>query len=434
MHAPSSTSRPRRVLIANGTYESAYPLARTLVDSGAQVHIAHSDRAGDVAVSRLITAAHQVPAPRPTAEHLMAEGTDPLSDRFADAMLDLARRIGAEAVIPTGDSEVVALASHRKAFEDAGILVTAPTLTTARTMMDKYLAVTAAAAAGVPTPRTARIDDLAGLRAFAADEGYPLVFKKRVSSGSRGIRVIRSADRLDQAYEDFAGSPAMAQEYVPGEREPSINAIRDAAGGFRLVVSLRKQRYINTSVSTSIRIVPALPETEAVLSFLDAVDAVGFAAVQVREHPVTGEHMFIESNTRWGANSRMLLPLLRRQGYRAVDDFLAAWAGQGPYEGPTHRPEDGAAVSPVEDLLALESFARHRLTVGRRGGPTVAWSTVARAYWESYGRAKPLVTDYLFASALADPRAAATTFRRALQERRREDLSFLPLGELTARY
>ncbi|MEU6232366.1 ATP-grasp domain-containing protein [Kitasatospora sp. NPDC047058] len=432
-HDPSTRSRPRRVLVANGTYESAYGIVRSLVESGAQVHVAHSERAQDVAVSRLIAGAHPVPPPRRAYDHLTAEGSAVLPDPFATAVLGLARRIGADVVIPTDDDEVVALASHREEFTDAGVLCTVPAMATARTMMDKYLAVTAAAGAGIPTPRTERIDDLAALRTFAADQGYPFVFKKRVSSGSKGVRVIRSAAQLDRAYADFAGSPAMAQEYVPGEREPSINAIRDAGGGFRLVLSLRKQRYLNTSVSTCIRIVPELPETAAALRFLDAVGAVGFAAIQVRENPLTGEHLFIESNTRWGANSRMLLPLLRRQGYRAIEHFVAAWEGEGRYEGPAHRPESGAAVSPVEDLLAVESFARHRRTVGLRGGRTIGWGTLARAYWESYGRAKPLVTDYLFASALTDPRAAASTLRRAFRERRREDLSFLPLGELTAR-
>lgn len=420
-----------RVVVSNGTYESAYGIVRSLVATGAEAHVAHSERAQDVAVSRFVKSAHPVPKPRNAYDNLSPGGSRDGEDPFALAMLDLARKVGADVVVPTDDDEVVALTRHQDLFAEHGILCTVPSMATARTMMDKFSAVTKAAEAGIPVPRTAEVTSLRQVREFASDQGFPVVLKRRISSGSKGVRVIRSADELDRAYEAFADRPCMVQEYVPGDREPSINAIRDAAGGFRLVLCLRKQRYLNTSVSTSIRIVPELPETPAALRFLDLVGAVGFAALQVRENPATGEHLFIESNIRWGANSRMLLPLLQRQGYRPIENFVDAWRGGSAEE--TYRPEGGSAVSPVEDLLALESLARYRASTAGQSRPSLSWGSVAGSYWDSYVRARPLVTDYLFKSAVTDPKAAVSTLRRAFRERRRADLSFLPLGEIVQR-
>src|SRR5205814_6916724 len=70
-------------------------------------------------------------------------------------------------------------------------------------------------AAGLPGPRWQCVETAAEVRDFATRFGLPLVVKPRSSSGSVGVRVLRTEPEL-------AGLPAalpghLAEQFVPGE-------------------------------------------------------------------------------------------------------------------------------------------------------------------------------------------------------------------------
>lgn len=420
--ARSELDRPlagRRIVLSNGMYESAFGLMLAAVGEGAEVHVVCSGSTGDVARSRRVAGRHEGPEARPAHESLL-EGA-PL-DPFAERMLEVAEQVGADIVIGSTDDEVASLASAGPA--PTGRTVTVPPIDVVRRMMDKGRSVRAAEEAGIPVPVTAQVTRLADLEAFAREHGFPVVLKQTISTTSRGVRLVREPSQCASAYDELAGRPLIVQEWVPGPREPSVSVMRRSDGEVQLDLTLRKQRYLHASLSTSISAETPLPEADAVVRYADLVGAVGFVGVQLREDPRRGVHVFLESNPRWGANSRMVIPLLRRHGMSPMADFVDCWEGRR--DVVHRRPERGTAVSPLEDALALRSLALLKTTHRRR---EFTWNDVARSYWHSYVGQRP-TTDDLFKEAWSDPGAWWSAARRAVRERHAE-IRLIPLGELT---
>ncbi len=413
-----------KVLVTSGMYESSYALVHALASSGAQVHVAYCGQASDVVRSRHVRSAVRVPSP-PSADDSVNGGSDG-PDPFSTAVLEFAARVGADAVVPTVDDELVALAVNAAVIREAtGAVCAVPSVSTITSSMDKYTAVRTAERAGLVVPRTELTDSLRGVQDWARELGLPLFLKRRYSSGTHGVELVRTFDALGDAHRRLGGGEVVVQSPVSGTREPSVSLIRSRDGSVGLVVALRKRRYLNNSVSTAIHVTEPLSETEAVLDYFHAIDHVGFGAMQLRQD-AEGRHAFIESNLRWGANSRMLIPLLRRQGYDAVGAFIAAHKGESLRR---FVPASGSAVSPVEDLLAVGSLVA-AARIGRWRDASV--KDITTSYWRDYARRPAPVLDSLTGALVRDPGAAWTTVARAIRERGTRDYSFLPLGDLLA--
>ncbi|MEJ7705038.1 MAG: hypothetical protein WKF47_15925 [Geodermatophilaceae bacterium] len=145
-------------------------------------------------------------------------------------------------------------------------------------------------------------------------------------------------------------------------------------------MTLRKQRYLHASLSTSIIAQEPLPEVPAAIAYADAVGCVGFTGIQLREVPRSGRQVFIESNPRWGTNSRMVIPLVHRHGAAPIAVYLDCRECEAPVRHV--RPVDGGAVSPLGDLLALRSLLRLKGTHRRHESRdrTSSASTRGRTY------------------------------------------------------
>jgi carbamoyl-phosphate synthase large subunit len=119
--------------------------------------------------------------------HVVPRGDDPA---YAETLAALAERVGADCVLPTSSSEVLALAQGRDHF--AMPLLVAGEAGIAR-CQDKQATTVAALAAGVPIPRTqlARTPD--EFLAAAVLLGYPerdVCMKPPTAKGSRGFRIL----------------------------------------------------------------------------------------------------------------------------------------------------------------------------------------------------------------------------------------------------
>jgi hypothetical protein len=85
--------------------------------------------------------------------------------------------------------------------------------------------------AGVPHPPTLRVEDAAGLKAFAARVGYPLVLKPDVGVGAAQTFSVASDAEVDRALAAAGASdvPRVAQPYVRGTIV-TYDGMVDAAG------------------------------------------------------------------------------------------------------------------------------------------------------------------------------------------------------------
>jgi carbamoyl-phosphate synthase large subunit len=131
------------------------------------------------------------------AFHVVPPGADP---DFADAMLDVARREGVDAVLPQSSFDLGGLAAAKERFEGTAVLVSGPE--TIRRANDKAETYAMLDRIGVRGPAWRRVAGGEAVAAAARDLGYPdrdVALKPVFSSGSRGFRILSAAaDRREQ--------------------------------------------------------------------------------------------------------------------------------------------------------------------------------------------------------------------------------------------
>jgi 5-(carboxyamino)imidazole ribonucleotide synthase len=83
----------------------------------------------------------------------------------------------------------------------------------------------------IPTARFVAIDSSADLAGCPGTLGWPIVLKaRRLGYDGRGQRIVESADALAAAWIELGRVPAIAEAFVPFERELSLLSVRGADG------------------------------------------------------------------------------------------------------------------------------------------------------------------------------------------------------------
>jgi carbamoyl-phosphate synthase large subunit len=215
---------------------------------------------------------------------LLPRGDDP---GFADSVLEICRERRIDAVVPTVDSELLPLAESRDDFESAGVaLLVAPTRALRR-CLDKW-GLMQVADGSVPIPRSAPLDDDFDPSAF----NLPVLVKRRVGSGSRGVRRVDSWDALGLVRD----RSLLVQEHLPGP-EYSLDVLASSAGEVRAVVP-RERLRVDSGIAITSRTVHD-EELEAIgARAAEAAGITGVANVQVMRD-AAGTPRLIEINPRF---------------------------------------------------------------------------------------------------------------------------------------
>ncbi len=144
------------------------------------------------------------------AFHLVPAGSDPA---FPDAVLAIAEREGADAILPQSSFDLEGLAGAVDRFP-IPVLVSSPD--TIHRSNDKAETYAFLRRLGLPAPDFRRVRGAAAVEAAARELGYPeraVCFKPVFSSGSRGFRILDpSVDRADQLLRERPGSVSMQLE------------------------------------------------------------------------------------------------------------------------------------------------------------------------------------------------------------------------------
>jgi carbamoyl-phosphate synthase large subunit len=180
------------------------------------------------------------------AFHLVPGGADPA---FADAMLEIVEREGADAVLPQSSFDLEGLAAHRERFP-VPVLVSRPEAI-ARSN-DKAETYSLLHRLGVPAPEFRRVSGGRAVGIAAVELGYPerpVCFKPVFSSGSRGFRILDpTVDRAHQLLHERPGSVAMrleeALELLPDEGGTELLVMELATGGERTIDGIANGREI----------------------------------------------------------------------------------------------------------------------------------------------------------------------------------------------
>ena len=158
----------------------------------------------------------------------VADSVEPIASYLDPAeIVAAAGRAGADAVHPgygfLAESEALA-----DAVAAAGLTWVGPPADVIRAAGDKLEAKRIAADVGVPVVETGTPDEL----------GFPLIIKAAAGGGGRGMRVVRSADELDDAVEaarreakaGFGDDTVFFERYVERPRHVEIQLLADAHG------------------------------------------------------------------------------------------------------------------------------------------------------------------------------------------------------------
>jgi geranyl-CoA carboxylase alpha subunit len=248
------------------------------------------------------------------ADEAVRLGPGPAADSYLriDAVIDAARRTGAQAVHP-GYGFLSERADFAQACADAGLVFVGPPAAAIVAMGDKAGAKRRMREAGVPCAPGylgERQDDETLAREATA-MGYPLLVKAVAGGGGRGMRLVHRAEDLAEglagarreATSAFGDGTLMLERLVVDGRHIEIQVFCDAHGnavhlGERDCTSQRRrQKVIEESPSPIVS--PAMREAMG-RDAVAAAQAVGYVGAGTIEFIVdaAGAHYFLEMNTR----------------------------------------------------------------------------------------------------------------------------------------
>ena len=222
-----------------------------------------------------------------------------------------AETTGCDAVHP-GYGFLAENADFVRACEDTDLVFIGPPADVVEQMGDKVQAKEALRAAGVPlVPGSGEATGIADLRRAAAEAGFPVLLKAAAGGGGKGMRVVTSADDLEDAFgaasaeaeAAFGDGSIYVEKLVSPARHVEIQVLCDAEGGVLTLgerecsIQRRHQKLVEESPS------PALDPTtrEAMESTVErACRAIGYRNAGTFEFLVgpDGDFYFIEVNCR----------------------------------------------------------------------------------------------------------------------------------------
>ena len=248
------------------------------------------------------------------ADEAFLLGPGPAGESYlrGDLIIEVARRAGAEAIHP-GYGFLAENAAFARDVEAAGLVWIGPPADAIEAMGSKIAARARMREAGVPVVpgTTAAAGSAADVLAAADEIGYPLAIKASAGGGGKGLRVARSPDDVERAFEAaqregeayFADSAVYVERYLDDPRHVEVQILADAHGnvihlGERdCTIQRRHQKLVEETPSPAVG-----PDLRARIGALavEAARAVAYRSAGTIEGLLTedGEYFFLEMNTR----------------------------------------------------------------------------------------------------------------------------------------
>ncbi len=244
-----------KVLVANRG-EIAIRVVRALREMGIVSATIYSEADRASRHVRYADEAHLIGPPLPSESYLRI-----------DAIVDLAKKIGAEAIHP-GYGFLAENAAFARACEDAGIVFIGPTSRTIALVGDKMEARRTMQATGIPVvpggERPLATED--EVSAEAERIGFPVMMKAAAGGGGKGMRVVRDASELaaaakaarSEAASAFGDDRVYLEKLIEKPRHVEFQIMADGHGNVvhlgerECSIQRRHQKLVEESPSTAL--------------------------------------------------------------------------------------------------------------------------------------------------------------------------------------
>ena len=223
-----------KILIANRG-EIAVRVARACRDHGLASVAVYSDPDADALHVAVADEAFHLPGTSSAETYL-----------DMDALIDVARRAGADGVHP-GYGFLSENADFAQKVMDAGLTWIGPTPQAIRDLGDKITARAIAQRAGAPlVPGSdGPVESPAEARAFAEEHGLPIAIKAAFGGGGRGIKVVRELDDVEDAFASatreavtaFGRGECFVERFLDRPRHVEAQVLADTHGTVVVAVS-----------------------------------------------------------------------------------------------------------------------------------------------------------------------------------------------------
>jgi acetyl-CoA/propionyl-CoA carboxylase biotin carboxyl carrier protein len=288
-----------KVLIANRG-EIAVRVARACRDAHLACVAVYADQDREALHVTLADEAYALDGARAADTYLSVE-----------KLLDVARRSGADAVHP-GYGFLSENAAFAQAVLDAGLVWIGPPPSAIATLGDKVSARAIARRAGAPlVAGTDEPVSLAQVHEFVESYGLPVAIKAAFGGGGRGLKVARSRDDIDEAYESavreataaFGRGECFVERYLDRPRHVETQCLADAYGTV-VVVSTRdcslQRRHQKLVEEAPAPFLSDAQVTQLVSSSQAILREAGYVGAGTCEFLVAGDGTisFLEVNTR----------------------------------------------------------------------------------------------------------------------------------------
>jgi acetyl-CoA/propionyl-CoA carboxylase, biotin carboxylase, biotin carboxyl carrier protein len=248
------------------------------------------------------------------ADEAYLVGAGPATESYLnqERILAAAARAGAEAVHP-GYGFLAENAAFARACTAAGLVWIGPPPEAIEAMGSKVAARARMAAAGVPViPGTTEpVPSAVEVRRLGEELGFPLAIKASAGGGGKGLKVVRSADEVERAFdsarregEAYFSDPAVyVERFLEDPRHVEVQILADAHGavihlGERdCTIQRRHQKLVEETPSPA---VDAELRARIGQIAVDAARAVGYQSAGTIEGLLDreGNYYFLEMNTR----------------------------------------------------------------------------------------------------------------------------------------
>ena len=290
----------KKVLVANRG-EIALRIVRACREAGLRSVQAYSEADQDTAAVRMADEAVCIGGPKPADSYLNAV-----------ALLDAARRTGADAVHP-GYGFLSENADFADQVEQAGLVYIGPQAAIIRVMGDKIAARQCAEAAGVPVIQgsaaaVASVDE--ALR-MAHRVGYPVLIKAAAGGGGRGMRVAHDDRELAEGMEravaeaqaSFGSGDVYIEKFLERVRHIEVQVVGDGQRVIHLGerdCSLQRRHQKLVEEAPAAILGPAMQARirDAAIKLAASVGYRSAGTVEFIVDPVAQVFYFIEMNTR----------------------------------------------------------------------------------------------------------------------------------------